>query len=133
MPKGGTALLTKVIDQYIEMVPTMGKRPKTLENRIFRAQKLRTFVEITDANMTVGGFDDALFVKYLAWLRDTLKHRPQTIENLLIGARTLLRWVVAKKWLEDAPKSRTSGCRPRTTRLCSPRMWRRPSPKRRHR
>lgn len=103
-PPGGTALMTAVIDEYIAMVPSMGKRPKTKENRIFRAKKLRVFVETTDPKMTVGKFDDAVFEKYLSWLRDDLGHRPQTIENLLIGARTLLRWAVGKKLVEAAPK-----------------------------
>ncbi|MBM3204223.1 hypothetical protein FJZ55_10020 [Candidatus Woesearchaeota archaeon] len=104
MPTGGTATMTNVIERYIEMVPTMGKRPNTRANRVFRARKLRAFVEMADANMTIGEFDDGMFAKYLSWLRDTLKHRPQTISNLLIGARTLLRWAVSKKWLNDGPK-----------------------------
>lgn len=104
VPKGGTALMTAVIDQYVEMVPSMGKRPKTRENRVFRVKKLRSFIESMNAEMTVREFDDDVFEKYLVWLRDEMQHKPQTIENLLIGTRTLLRWAVGKGLVADAPK-----------------------------
>ncbi len=103
-PVDGTASLVTVIDRYIEMVPTMSKRPRTKENRIFRARKLRAFVEATNASMTVAEFDKATFEQYLGWLRDVRKHSPQTIENALIGARTILRWAEVQGLVSDPPK-----------------------------
>lgn len=105
IPKGGTGLMTAIIDQYIAMVPTMGKRPNTVANRIFRAQKLRAFVETIQPMMSIGDFDEAMFVRFLAWTRDTLGLRPQTVENLLIGTRTLLRWAAAQGLAPNPPKS----------------------------
>ena len=45
-----------------------------------------------------------MFSKYLTWLRDDLGHAPQTVENLLIGARTILKWAAAKGLVAVPPK-----------------------------
>ena len=103
-PTDWTAMLVDVIDQYMQMVPTMAKRPMTKQNRLFRAKTLVAFVNATDASMNIGSFDSTMFQTYLGWLESVRGYSPQTIQNLLIGARTLLKWGAAKGLVAHPPK-----------------------------
>jgi len=100
----GMANFAAVIGRYMEMVPSLAKRPRTKENRLFRAKKLLAFIEATDADMTIGEFDATMFEQYLGWLRNIRGYPPQTTENALIGARTILRWAAAQDLVSDPPK-----------------------------
>jgi len=103
-PTDGTARLVEVIDEYMQMVPTMSKRPMTKQNRLFRAKTLLAFVNATDANMSIGSFDSAMFDEYLGWLKSVRSYSPQTVENVLIGARTFLKWAAAQGFVANPPK-----------------------------
>jgi len=103
-PKDGTARFADVIERYIEMVPTTAKRPRTKENHIFRARKLLEFVQSVDINLTIADFDAALFEQYLGWMRTVKGHSPQTIQNALVGARTILKYAEAQGLVTSPPK-----------------------------
>ena len=80
IPVNGNANFAAVIGRYMEMVPTLAKRPRTKENRLFRAKKRLAFVESIAPDMTIGEFDAAMFEQYLGWLRTVRGHRPQTCQ-----------------------------------------------------
>jgi integrase len=103
-PKDGTARFVDVIERYIEMVPTTAKRPRTKENHTFRARKLLEFVQSVDINLTIADFDAALFEQYLGWMRTVKGHSPQTIQNALVGARTILKFAEAQGLVTSPPK-----------------------------
>lgn len=103
IPANGTAKLADVIDRYMAMVPTLAKRPATKQNRLFRAKKLLAFIQGARPDMTIAEFDTGTFEQYLGWLRNVRGHSPQTTENALCGARTILRWAAAQGLVAEPP------------------------------
>ena len=102
--KHRTARFVDVIERFIEMVPTTAKRPMTKENHIFRARKLQTFIKTVDIDLTIADFDAAIFEQYLGWMRTVKGHSPQTIQNALVGARTILKYAEAQGLVTSPPK-----------------------------
>ena len=100
----GSAPMVKVIDDYMAMVPTTSRRPRTKEIHLFRARKLRAFIVEHNASMAIGDFSETTFAAYLVWLDTVRNHSPQTIVSTLIGARTVLRWAETQGLATKTPK-----------------------------
>lgn len=116
-PVNSTTLLRDVIAEYKKFVDDMGLRPKTRDGRHYTASQLAHYVAVALPDIQVGDFDTEAFAAYLKWMRERTKknkqglavpyYKPQTIQNALIGARTLLRWAATQKYITEAPAAPT--------------------------
>ena len=99
----GSVTMGELLDAYELAVPRMtSKREQTRWNRRYTAAQLREFLDARYPELLADAFDEFRFEEYLGWLQNK-DYKPQTIENALVGARTLLKWAEASKWLHRAP------------------------------
>lgn len=101
---GGHDKVRDVVERYIDHVQTMAARPNTVANRTYTAKQLRAFVDARLPGLTIGKFDAKVFDAFREWLTDQ-GYSPQTVLNSIVGARTLLRWVVGSGLMTEAPKA----------------------------
>ncbi len=99
----GSPTMTQLLDAYEHAVGRMTtKRKHTRWNRRYTAMQLREFLDARHPDLLSDAFDVVVFEEYLGWLQHK-DYKPQTIENALIGARTLLKWAESSKWIHRAP------------------------------
>jgi len=99
----GAPTMENVFDDYELAVERMAsKKPTTRWNRKYTADQLRAFLREHHPEILADHFDAAKFEQYLGWLKDK-GYRAQTIENALVGARTMLRWAKNAKLIAEPP------------------------------
>ena len=95
--------MIELLDAYDTAVQKMvSKRANTLANRRYTAGQLRGFVTEQCPDLLGEQFNAETFDSYLVWLSE--KYSPQTVENALIGARTVLKWAHVSKYVGEPPK-----------------------------
>lgn len=100
----GSPTMVEVISEYEVAVGRMqSKRKATRWNRRYTAKQLRAFLAGHYPDLLADHFDEAKFEEYLGWLRGQ-DYSPQTIENALIGARTIFKWAHASKLIAEPPR-----------------------------
>ena len=103
--------LKTATELYIESVKLMkNKRPNTVSNRFYGAQKLADFVMTDDPELKLKRFNQVWFDAYADWLKAVpMANRKghysgQSILNFVRGARVFFRWAVDQGYMPKGPK-----------------------------